>query len=134
MTTQKMLAARCRWWIFFYRRSFDPGNFDAGRCSAQIVRFTNKNKTFAKHSERIISSVFTWNGPFNIVKIEILDQNATGAIVDDIFVFFTSIIILLERIFDNSEIDFIINIYAENLRSNDIFYGNLTENSVLLHT
>lgn len=73
---------------------------------------------------------FWWGGPFNIVKVEALDQTGGlgGVIYDWFYGVNTSQIYLLME----GSTDFIINIYVENFPHNDVINGNLTENSVLL--
>lgn len=50
----------------------------------------------------------------------------------------SSIYLYMVSVFENSTIDFIVNVYVENrpnnTSNNNFIFGNLTENSVFLHT
>lgn len=73
---------------------------------------------------------FWWGGPFNIVKVEALDQ--TGGLGGVISEWFYGVNTSQIYLFMEGSSDFIVNIHVENFPHNDFIDGNLTENSVLL--
>lgn len=82
-------------------------------------------------------ATFVFVSPLNIVKVEALDQSHSlgGTVIGLNGGVNSSLVILyMEELFYGAQIDFIVNIYAESLRPNDYIIGNLTENSILLHT
>lgn len=98
------------------------------------MRFTNIHLVY---SRRTSSFIFDWYGPFNIVKIEALDQSeGLGGIVTNYTggVNHSMISLRIEGVLANYDNDFIINVYVENKPNNDFLQGDLTQNSILLHT
>lgn len=92
-------------------------------------------------SERI-TTVYVWadfyfSSRLGIVKIEALDQSQSfgGSVTSmDGGVNSSYVSLFFQPVFIGAQIDFIVNVYAESLGPNNITVGNLTENSVLMHT
>lgn len=77
-----------------------------------------------------------WSGPFYVTKVEALDQSeGLGGFVFRSYngVNTSSVELLMANFFEDTIIDFIVNVYVDGIPNNFIS-GNLTENSVLLHT
>lgn len=85
-------------------------------------------------SERITQTGIAWfdfSNRLNIVKIEALDQGAGGSVTS----YYGGVNTTTVTLFMQGEpLDFIINVYVESFGPADLIIGNLTENSVLLHT
>lgn len=102
-----------------------------------MVSFNHKFSFFFFISERITYSSVRWSGPYNITRIEAFDQSdgSGGEVAYYINgIGQRNVILLIFELLPHSGIDFIIKIYGERLPPNDVFFGNLTEQSVLLHT
>lgn len=92
-------------------------------------------------SERVTSyngsGLFSWRGPFAITMVQALDQNeGLGGYVFQAALNweFSYVYLYMTSVSQNSTIDFIVNVFVENRPNNDFINGNLTENSVSLHT
>lgn len=91
-------------------------------------------------SERITGTLsvnITWNGGYDITRIEILDQSPHGAsnliTLIDGGLNESYVAVNIEAIGQNFQIDFLVNIYGEQWPPNDFIVGSWTDDCILLH-